>query len=93
MNTVDIDLEHSITVDGEEVKTLTMRVPTVGDLIDHDTYRKKNNASADPRLFANLCGIPYEAIKPLAIKDYRKVEAAYEAFTTDSDDDDTASSE
>lgn len=77
--TVDIQLSKPITIIGAPISVLRMREPTVGDQMAMD----KNGgtpAEQELSLVANLCMVAPADLHQLSLKDYKKVQAALQAF-------------
>lgn len=74
-----ITLDYPITVDGAEVKKLSMRRPKVKDQLASD---KSGGSDGDKevRLFANLCEVAPAVIEDLDMIDYGKVQEQYRSF-------------
>lgn len=74
-----IELQHPVTVAGEEIKRLTLRRPKVKDQLAADKGTG-SNADKEVRLFANLCEVAPAVIEELDLADYRQVQEAYSGF-------------
>lgn len=61
------------------VSELTMREPTVDDQIVHDEMRG-SDALREVTMFANLCEIAPDDIRKLSLKNYRRLQEAYQGF-------------
>ncbi|MEC8887370.1 Phage tail assembly chaperone protein, E, or 41 or 14 [Acinetobacter marinus] len=76
-----ITLSKDYQILGATSATLTMREPTVQDLLASEMQAKgKSDAEQEIMMFANLCGVPPEAIKGLTLRDYKRVQSAYKLF-------------
>lgn len=77
-----ITLNRPIKVDGVETTTIIMREPSVQDLLAAEMQSKgKVNSNLEIQMFSNLCGITPEDIASAKLKDYKRLQAAYELFT------------
>jgi len=74
-----VELSEPITVDGAEVRSLTMRRPKVRDQILAEK-REGSNAEREVAMFANLCEVPEAAIQDLDLGDYFQLQEAYQGF-------------
>jgi hypothetical protein len=74
-----ITLHHPVTVDGQQIKTLTLRRPKVKDQLAADKGAG-GNADKEVRLFANLCEVAPKVIEELDLADYRQIQEAYSGF-------------
>ena len=79
----EIKLSKPITIDGIEVKALSMREPTVNDQLSADAVNG-GDALKEVHLFAKLCEISPDTIKTLPLKDYKKIQDTFIFFSTDS---------
>jgi hypothetical protein len=74
-----IDLDHSVAVEGQTYAVLTMRRPKVKD----QKAAQKMAKTADEQetlLFANLCDVPPAVIDELDMADYGELQRTYEGF-------------
>lgn len=74
-----IELDYPIQVNGVEVKTLKLRRPKVRDQLAVEKSGG-SNAEKEIRLFANLTEMPPETLEELDIRDYGKLQEAYQGF-------------
>ncbi|WP_417842035.1 phage tail assembly protein [Terasakiella sp.] len=74
-----IELAKAINANGVEVGALTMREPTVADQLSMQAL-KGNEGEQEVFLFANLCDVEPKAIKSMTLRDYAKLQAAYQSF-------------
>ncbi len=74
-----IELKHAVTVDGLEVRQLSLRRPKVRDMLTAD---KAGGTDAQKEIgaFANLCEVSPQVIEELDLADYRALQKAYERF-------------
>ena len=79
-DTAIITLSRPFKTDAGELKTLTMREPTVADSIAADEA-KGSALQKEVRYFANLCQLSPDDIQRLPFKDYQRMQAAFEVFT------------
>lgn len=79
---VTIALASTVKIDGVPVDKLTMREPSVEDML---AVKKSAKAPEDQELllFANLCEVTPETIKALKFRDYRKLQKAFADLTED----------
>ncbi|WP_425383685.1 phage tail assembly protein [Wolbachia endosymbiont (group A) of Microdon myrmicae] len=73
-----ITLNNPITVDGVSVSELSMREPTVGDMLAIECV--EGEARKEVALAANLTSMPREVIEKLLIKDYVKIQKVLRDF-------------
>lgn len=64
---------------GADVAHLTMREPTVEDQIVHDELRG-SDAVREVTMFANLCEVAPDDVRKLTLKNYRRLQEAYQGF-------------
>ncbi len=74
-----IDLAHAVSVDGVEVRQLSLRRPKVRDMLTADKAGG-TDAEKEIRTFANLCEVGPQVIEELDLADYRALQKAYECF-------------
>lgn len=74
-----ISLDYCVSSDGVELSQMEMRRPKVADMLAADTY-KGTDAQKEISMFANLCSVSPSAIEQLDLKDYRKIQEAYQDF-------------
>ncbi len=79
MKTEKIELDSPVKSAGVEVKALTIREPKVRDMLASETAGK-SDAEREVAMFASLCEVEPETVKDLTVKDYRKLQEAYQAF-------------
>lgn len=76
----DISLAKHILVGGVKVGTLRMREPTVEDTLAISTMGG-SEAEKELALFANLCMVSPTELRPMSMRDYKKLQDAYVGFT------------
>ena len=76
----EITLDTEVEIDGAKVKKLTMREPTVEDQLTAGDI-KGSSARQEVALFANLCEVTPQDIGKLSLRDYGKLQDAYQGFT------------
>lgn len=76
--TVDIKLSTPIKIDGTETSVLRMREPKVRDQLTVDHIQ--GDAMKEITLLANLCDVAPDNIQDLSMRDYAKVQKAYQGF-------------
>lgn len=74
-----IELDYPITVEGKEIKELTMRRAKAKDM------KKAQNSAPDQatqelHLFSQLTGINPEDLEELDMKDYTRLQREYSSF-------------
>lgn len=74
-----ITLKTGATIDGAKVKSITMREPTVEDNMAMDTY-KGTEAEKELFIFGNLCGLAPSDLRTLTLRDYGRVQKAFQNF-------------
>lgn len=74
-----IPLNTPVTSAGVEIKTLKMREPKVRDMLAAEKAGK-GDAAREISMFAALCEVEPAVIEDLSMKDYRKVQDAYQGF-------------
>lgn len=74
--TETITLSNAINVSGVETRVLSMREPSVEDML---TIKKlaKVPEEQELSLFSNLCEVSPESIRALKWRDYRKLQKAF----------------
>ena len=77
---IKIQLKTPISIDGAEVSTLSMREPTVQDQLDVDSM-KGTPANKEVSMLANLCEISPDDVKQMKMRNYRRLQEAYEVFS------------
>lgn len=74
-----IKLEYPITINGQEVKTITIRRPKVKDQT-RALKLKGSDAEQEIKMFSDLCMITVDAMEELDLKDYMQIREMYESF-------------
>ena len=74
-----IELKHPITVDGVEIKELSMRRPKVRDMIAADKGGG-TDGEREMHMFSNLCEVTTSAIEEMDMGDYVALQEAYKDF-------------
>lgn len=64
---------------GTDTNHLVMREPTVEDQIVHDELRG-SDAVREVTMFANLCEVAPADVRKLTLKNYRRLQEAYQGF-------------
>lgn len=78
----EITLNKPIKVDGNDVFTVIMVEPSVQDMLAAELQAKgKSDAVKEIQFFSNLCGLVTENIQSMKMKDYRRLQIAYNLFT------------
>jgi len=74
-----IELNTPVTSAGVEIKELKMREPKVRDMLAAEKAGK-GAAVQEIAMFAALCEVEPAVIEELSMKDYKKVQEAYQDF-------------
>lgn len=74
-----ITLDYPVTSDGQEITSISIRRPKVADMLAADS-KKESDAQKEISMFANLCEVSPKTIEELDLKDYRKLQEAYQDF-------------
>lgn len=74
-----IDLDFPLTISGTSVSQLSMRCPTLDDQI-RSQDSEKSTTLQEVRLFADLCEVPPDDLRRIAMPDYIKLQRVYRAF-------------
>lgn len=77
MNTIKLD--YPITIKGEVISKLNIRRPKLRDQISAEKTAV-DDAGKEIALFANLCEVTPETLEELDLKDYLKLQKAYNGF-------------
>ncbi|HKY46155.1 MAG TPA: phage tail assembly protein [Pyrinomonadaceae bacterium] len=77
---VDITLAKPATIAGAKVSSIRMREPTVSDL-EAGQKNAGNDAAREITIFANLCEVSPEDLRGLVLRNYARLQAAYQLFT------------
>lgn len=75
----DITFAKPATINGEEVTGIRMREPTVADL--KAAHVVKDDAAREVTIFANLCDCTPADIDSLTLRNYGRMQKAFELFT------------
>lgn len=68
-----VPLSKPITVEGKEVTELSLRAPTLGDLITAETVGKDNNLAKVAATLAAMADVPLPAFHSLSARDFARV--------------------
>ena len=79
MNTVEIALEYPMQLPDKVLSSVTMRRPTLGDLMDCP-ITGENDVAGEVRLLSRLCGMNVEDMRSLDAGDYAKIQARFLEF-------------
>ncbi len=74
-----ITLKYPITVNNTAVSELTLRRPTVRDMLAADKMQG-SDAEKEIRMFCNLCEVEPSVIETLDLADYNQLQQAYQGF-------------
>lgn len=74
-----ITLQHPVTVEGQQIDSLTLRRPKVKDRLVSEKA-SGSEAEKEVRFLANLCEIPPSYIEELDMADYVKLQEALADF-------------
>lgn len=79
MEKTEITFARPVTMNGQQVTSVTMREPTVEDQI---AGQEAANSpwGQEVATFANLCEVSPEDIRRLPLREYSKLQAAYADF-------------
>lgn len=77
---VVITLARPATFDGAQRSTLTMREPLVRDL-EQSQSAASSDAAREIQLFANLLEVSADDLRGLGLRDYKRLQEAYERFS------------
>lgn len=77
---VDIPLNFPITVDGKEIKQLTMRRAKVRDRLAVDQNDSLDGPSKEIAMIANLCEVKPDDLHAIDMTDYKEVQKALTDF-------------
>jgi hypothetical protein len=75
----DIPLSRPLTLGGAKVSSVRMREPTVNDQLAMDTM-PGSDAQKEIGVFANLTELAPADIQTLPLRDYRKLQKAFQSF-------------
>ena len=81
---LEIALDHPVSNGDTTLKTLTMRRPTVKDIL-RARAAGRDELVAEVELLACLAGVETAALEALAESDYRKLTTAYARFFPDAE--------
>lgn len=76
---VTIPLDYPLQLADRRLDGITMRRPTMGDLIDHPV-RDGLDYLGEIRLFATLCGLHEDDLRMMDSEDYLKLQLQYASF-------------
>lgn len=74
-----VQLAYPVTLADRELASVTMRRPTMGDLLDHEP-QKPEDVKGEVRLIGILCGLKEEEIRLLDSTDYARLQKQYVQF-------------
>lgn len=78
---MEIDFsDRPLKIDGTEVKKLVMREPDVNDQITAKNASSSDPAEAEIAMFANLVELPPEHVRVFKLRQYSRLQAAYQDF-------------
>lgn len=70
---ITVTLSKPIAVEGKEVTELSLREPTLGDLITAETVGKGNELAKVAATLAAMADIPLPAFHSLSARDFAKI--------------------
>lgn len=70
---ITVKLSKPIAVDGKEVTELTLREPTLGDLITAETVGKGNDLAKVAATLAAMADLPLPVFHRLSARDFARV--------------------
>lgn len=76
---IQIDFFEPIVVDGETKYGVPMRRPKLKDQLRY-AGSEMNSAEKEIAMFADLCGLPHDAMQELDMVDYNEMQTAYSRF-------------
>lgn len=76
-----VNLATPFSIDGAMVSAITMREPTVGDELAAATAAGKSAEQMELALFGNLCGLTPADLRAMTMRNYRRLQGAYQLFT------------
>lgn len=76
---VTIPLDYPLQLADRRLDGITMRRPTMGDLIDNPV-RDGSDFIGEIRLFATLCGLHEDDLRMMDSEDYLKLQLQYASF-------------
>ena len=71
-----VELLKGVDVDGETKMSLTLREPSVGDMMAARKTAKSDTAESEVVLIANLAGVPPVVIQKAKLRDYGRLQDA-----------------
>ncbi len=74
-----IKLRFPIESEGQTVAEVTLRRPTVGDML-HADRAKGSDADKEIKMFSNLTELSLTAIESLDLADYQQLQKEYQDF-------------
>lgn len=74
-----IELGYPVTLADRELTRVTMRRPTLGDLLDHEP-KTAEDVKEEVQLIGILCGLKQEEMRLLDSTDYRRLQQQYVRF-------------
>ncbi|MCA0905123.1 phage tail assembly protein [Ruegeria marisrubri] len=78
---MEIDFsDRPLKIDGTDVKKLVMREPDVDDQIIAKSASDGDPAEAEIAIIANLTELPPEQVRKFKIRQYTRLQAAYQDF-------------
>lgn len=78
-----VTLSKAVDIDGAKVSVLTLREPTVQDMLAAELQSKGQGAAQQEiNLLANLCDVAPEHIKSMTLKNYSRLQEAFKLFTS-----------
>ena len=75
-----VKLSKPIKVGDKEVSEITLREPTLGDLIAGETVGGTSQTAKVAATLAAMADIPYSAFKTISARDFVKINEAAEPF-------------
>lgn len=76
----DVTLSREADVDGAKTKVMRMREPTAADM-EGFHGAKGSEASREILVFANLCEVSPDTVRKLPLRDYQRLQVAFQGFT------------
>jgi hypothetical protein len=80
MPTTTIELKYPITVNGEDIRGLTVRSPKVRDILAAEKAVKQDGPERAVYLLALTCDVAPAVIEELEAVDFKRMDAAMNGF-------------
>ncbi len=77
---VEITLDFPVQLADRVLDKVTMRRPTIGDLLNHNINGENYQLRDDIGFYAGLCGLVPDEIEQLDVMDYEKIQQQFFRF-------------